>query len=25
VAGHPQTLPHGISSFKITKQGIAKA
>ena len=25
VAGHPQTLPHGISSFKITKQGLAKA
>jgi cytoskeleton protein RodZ len=25
VAGHPQALPHGISSFKITKQGIAKA
>jgi cytoskeletal protein RodZ len=25
VAGHPQTLPHGISSFTITKQGIAKA
>jgi hypothetical protein len=25
VAGHPQPLPHGISGFKITKQGIAKA
>jgi hypothetical protein len=25
VAGRPQALPHGISNFKITKQGLAKA